>query len=172
MNPPIHKSEYIKESVYRAVYRSFPRESSRKEPAQFMNVSPGMWKIDNDYLGPHGYEIEELRLLDPYDLVAGEVTEERRFADVKRYARWITEGLEPPPISVVETAAGELRIYNGHRRWLAAQRAGAKILAWVNPVAFVEGKPVGLTFELALELNRPPLWKRVWGWVKRLFGRE
>jgi len=131
--------------------------SSRTNKAEFEKHPVGSWRKDKTSgWNKYGQEIEQLREFDPKDLVAGEDTDARKTGDVARYAKWIKEGNEPPPISVVETDDGKFRIYDGHRRWLAAKEAGTKIKAWVSPRAETglstpDGDPIytGLTHELA-----------------------
>jgi hypothetical protein len=131
--------------------------SSRTTPAQDEETPLGTWRRD-DYKGSHGTEVEQLRELDPNDLIPSEDTDAPKKADVARYTEWAKEGKKAPPIHVVETDSGKLKISNGHRRWLAAKAAGTKIRAWVSPAAVIpdmkdsEGKPMktGLTHELAI----------------------
>jgi len=134
--------------------------SSRETPAKMDELPLGSWRIE-DFKGIYGSEIEQLRSFDPNALTPGETTEPAKLADVDRYAEWAKEGLVPPPIMVVETVDGDLRITDGHRRWQAAKQAGTNIVAWVSPITEVgkyeNGQPIltGLTFELANELPIP-----------------
>jgi hypothetical protein len=124
----------------------------------------GTWRIDH-VRGLYGREISVLVELDPHHLVdseldsAGRLLPERR-PDAQRYEMWIKEGYRPPPVEVLETDRGELKVTDGHRRLVASRNAGATLLCWVSPSANVpsgtldcNGKPIkaGLTFEMWTE---------------------
>ena len=157
-------SRYIPDSEYQQALRRNYFEgdeklaSSRTKPADMPDYPLGSWRIDDQFRGNHGREISQLRELDPKVLEASEDELRWRSQDVDRYAEWLRQGLKPPPIEVVETERGALRITNGHRRWAAAKAAGVPVRAWVSPVAPIfperltsEGTPMltGLTDELA-----------------------
>ncbi len=94
-------------------------------------------------------------------LVDGKLDPTKR-GDDERYAQWMKEGKRPPPIEIVQTERGTMRVMDGHRRALATKLAGVKdIEAWVSysiPTGKVgsDGNPImtGLTFEMA---NPPAL---------------
>lgn len=134
--------------------------SSREIPAQQSDLPIGSWKIDDQYKGAYGRMIDQLRMIDPNNLEFQEDPYQMgRGEDVKRYKAWAAQGLVPPPITVVETDSGKLRIIDGHRRATAAKEAGVEIPAWVSPASEIKtldsstGKPqkVALTHELAIE---------------------
>jgi hypothetical protein len=112
---------------------------SRLAPTTTLNLRVGQWMVDDVFKGIHGHEIAQLRELDPasLELPEGDYTTqpnyEGRGNDAKRYAEWMREGKTPPPIDVVETDAGALRVSNGHRRTAAAKMTGQKVLAWIWP---------------------------------------
>jgi len=162
--PPINEADYLTELELAKEYRGnyFDEQGkkialSREKPAKIRDLPIGSWKID-DFKGIHGREISQLRLVDPDNLIDVEDPEKYRKSDVKRYELWLKEGKSPPPIEVVETITGKLKITDGHRRAAAAKRSGEKVPAWVSPVAnHPEGlkdastgrvQKVGLTFEM------------------------
>lgn len=132
------------------VYRS-----SRLHPASVDEIETGTWIMD-DAPGPYGHDIGVCLHLDPHALLYGEDPRER-LEDVIRYESWREAGLVPPPINVVETEKGNLKVSDGHRRTEAARRAGTFVPAFVWPAANIpgiatpDGQPiiVGLTWELA-----------------------
>ena len=156
-------AEFVQLSNYYRDYRSnyFTEDgrqigSSRLLPARPIEIQIGAWLIDDGFKGLHGREIEQLRLLDPAELEPSEDPKARR-DDVERYYGWLQDGLTPPPIWVVESERGTLRITDGHRRWAASLRAGVQVPAWVSPIAELEdrdclGQPIktGLTHELSI----------------------
>ena len=141
--------------------------SSRLQPAELssLRLQEGTWMVDDQFKGIHGHEIAQLRWLDPYKLelqepdYTKEPNYEGRGDDARRYAGWMKEGKIPPPIMVLETEAGTLRVTDGHRRTAAAKWAEQKVLAWVYPIAehpggLTEGatgrvQQTGFTYEMA-----------------------
>ena len=149
---------------YRHLTDSYYRDgvkvaSSRDTPAKYPALPLGTWKLDN-FEGIHGREIDQLRELDPNDLElaeAGDVESNQagKGWDAERYLTWLQSGLQPPPVTVIETEGGKLRVIDGHRRTWAAKQAGKPVRAWVSPLAptgalDVSGKPIksGMTREL------------------------
>jgi hypothetical protein len=134
------------------------KASSREVPQAPDDTPLGTWRKDDSWKGSYGTDIEQLRELDPNDIIPSEDTGPERKGDVERYTEWAKEGRPVPPIKVVETDNGKMKVYDGHRRWLAAKKAGTKIRAWVSPSATIpgkidsEGRPMktGLTHELAI----------------------
>lgn len=132
--------------------------SSREKPQEVDDTPIGTWRKSDYFKGSHGTEVEQLRELDPNDLIPSEDTGPERQADVERYAQWAKEGRQAPPIHVVETDNGKMKVTNGHRRWLAAKKAGTKVRAWVSPTANIpgmvdsQGRPMktGITHELSI----------------------
>ena len=108
--------------------------------------------VDDSFAAMDGHELEQLVEVPIDALEISEDTGADRFGDVARYARWILEGKEPPPIRVVQTDKGTLKTMD-HRRLLAAKAVGARtIKAWVSwaTISPRQGNPVvGLTRELA-----------------------
>lgn len=164
----------LKESVYNRALRSMYFDpvtgdkvaGSRETPMERMPLTVGMWRVDDGWKGAHGHMISQLRELDPDALEHSENLVEQniegRGGDAERYADWMREGRQAPPIEVVVAdRTNALRITDGHRRATAAKRAGKKILAWVSPSApHPEGYrydsdpkqpiiPVALTYEIA-----------------------
>jgi hypothetical protein len=161
--------EFVKESEYQAMINAnyFDKEgnaiaSSRETPVTNLPEFPvGSWKIDDTYVSNYGRHLEQLQELDPNNLVFREnnveTNNEGRGWDAERYKGWMDDGLQPPPISVVERDGGDLAITDGHRRASAAKQANQKIRAWVSPRAETgnvdyEGKPIytGLTDRIAV----------------------
>lgn len=139
--------------------------SSRTQPAFMPDYPLGTWMVDELRLS-RGHELSVLVELSPRDLEPGEfdwadparTMDRGRLPDVERYMEWLEQGLEPPPIVVVETDHGTLRVIDGHRRLLAAERLGLPVRAWLSPmVEDPEGARdssgrvllVPLTYELA-----------------------
>lgn len=160
--------QFIQERAYRhAIKDTYFGDgrhlSSRVVPQREVRIPLGAWRID-DMNGLHGHEIAQLREVNLDELILpelddkGHVTPNKR-DDVPLYAKWTQVGMEPPPIEVVQTDRGKLRVTDGHRRVVAAKLAGRNTLrAWVSPVTPVspglndsEGRPLmtGLTWELA-----------------------
>jgi hypothetical protein len=137
--------------------------SSRTTPARYPDVPLGAWKIERQFRSLHGHFIDQLLELDPHTLTIAEhdytdprCNPEGRRWDAERYACWMEEGSVPPPITVVETDSGTLRVSDGHRRTAAAKIVRQSIRAWVSWAVPLdkrdcEGTPIktGLTIELA-----------------------
>jgi len=137
-DPPA-EDELLKDSDYwnaiRGAYK--PGESSRTKPIRELpELRVGMWRVSS-LNGIRGRDIDQLRWLDPSTLSLAEDmverNEEGRGWDADRYADWNRQGLEAPPIEVVETDNGVLRVIDGHRRVAAAKKTGKPVLAWVSP---------------------------------------
>lgn len=111
-------------------------ESSKTLPMAPLDLQVGQWMIDR-FKGLHGREIAQLRLVDTANLLPSEdlvpTNTEGRGDDSKLYRKWLEEGRTPPPINVVETDKGTLRVTDGHRRYYAHKEAGMPVLAWVWP---------------------------------------
>jgi len=143
-------------------------QGSRQFPMFEENFPIGSWKIDDDFEGIHGRDIEQLIEIDPAELETpeGDYTDEKfnpegRGWDARRYAEWIKEGKTLPPIDVIQTEGGKLRVSDGHRRTAAAKLAGVPIRAWVSytvdgPSKDYKGDPIptGLTDKLARQQLR------------------
>lgn len=174
--PPKDADEFLTLSETMKAERNrpggFPSES-RTKPVEDHGTPLGAWRIDDQLKGIYGHQIEQLRELDPHRLVFSEdmamTNDEGRGDDAERYRDWRKEGRRPPPISVIETENGDLRITDGHRRARAAQLAGLPIEAWVSP-AVPTGKidsngneiKTGLTWEMVKnkrgELDQKDKW--------------
>lgn len=133
--------------------------SSRETPSTFTMPPIGSWRIDPMKLS-HGRMIDQLVVLNPHSLEATEdlvpTNAEGRGWDSDRYREWLRQGKESPPITVVQTDEGTLRVVDGHRRLHAHRRLNKPIKAWVSWAAHIgqndsQGKPMGtnLTYELA-----------------------
>lgn len=139
--------------------------SSRTHPAQYPALPVGTWRLDDLFVGVYGRAIDELVEFDPRELTPtefdwrdpkAELRHQGKWDDAVRYAHWLADGLEPPPVEVVATD-GQLRVTEGHRRLVAADMTGVPIKAWVSwSVPQPEGLrdavtgapiPVGLTYE-------------------------
>ena len=162
--PPTERSAYLSREAYedelRATYARGLDElaSSRTTPQSVPSPPVGTWMIDDRFAMLDGHEVEQLVEVDVNNLEISEDTGRARFADVARYARWLRAGLEPPPLTVLQTDRGTLKTLD-HRRLLAAKALGRKtIKAWVSwsTTSDRPGNPsVGLTFELAEKGHRP-----------------
>ena len=142
--------ELLKDSDYwnaiRGAYK--PGESSRTKPIRELpELRVGMWRVSS-LNGVRGRDIDQLRWLDPSTLSLAENmverNEEGRGWDADRYADWNNQGLEAPPIEVVETDNGVFRVIDGHRRVAAAKKTGKPVLAWVSPSMDV---PEGMRYD-------------------------
>ncbi|XAI97106.1 hypothetical protein [Dolichospermum phage Dfl-JY45] len=114
----------------------------------------------------HGRPVLQLREIALDDIEARELDREGRVAPEKRryvanYAARMSAGEEPPPLRVLETFAGGLRLVDGHRRLLAAKSMGLLALkAWVSPVIAVPAGAAAaelltMTAELAQQHLKP-----------------
>ena len=168
--PPEDESLYvpIKETDRWLWEQYYDRESGQlKASTRTTRAAPypwsvGTWRIDHMKLG-YGRMIEQLREIPVQDIEIAEEdytnpknNNEGRGDDARRYARWIREGTTPPPISVLETDSGALRVVDGHRRLAAMKMAKEKsIRAWVSP-RMETGKytPEGFPIYVALTYER------------------
>ena len=146
-NASLRTTYFDEEGVARA-------RTSRVE-SQTAPIPPlGTWMVDDSFAAMDGHELEQLVEVPIDALEISEDTGADRFGDVARYARWLLEGKEPPPIRVVQTDKGTLKTLD-HRRLLAAKAIGARtIKAWVSwaTISPRQGNPVvGLTRELATQ---------------------
>lgn len=128
----------------------------------FKRFPIGAWLVD-DFALSYGHSVEQLAWVALTDIVPTELhggrldPTKRRYLDV--YIQWFQEGFQPPPVHIVEAENGDLRLTDGHRRYLAAQVAGVPaLLALVSyhvPGSALEptGKiiPTDLTLEIALQ---------------------
>lgn len=136
--------------------------SSREKPAELPDIPIGAWKMDSwDSL--YGRMIEQLAEFSPDDLARMVLSEdmvsrneEGRSDDADRYAGWMKEGKQAPPVTILQMDDGRLKVSDGHRRVAAAIRAGMPVRAWVsyavpNGQTDYAGKPMmtALTKELA-----------------------
>lgn len=146
----------IRESTWwERFYERYRRgEISTKElPMPEDHLPLGTWMIDDQWDGPYGHLISQLREVPVAELQPTEDTDPTKYEHLRQYKLWAKENKIPPPIMVLELEDGTLRITDGHRRWLAAKETGKDMIrAWVNPPMATgkltpEGKPiyVGLT---------------------------
>jgi hypothetical protein len=111
---------------------------------------------------PYGQEIGVLTTAPLAALVPTEDLAPKRGERMMRYVNFASAGRTPPPVSVVEAENGQLRMCNGHHRYLAAQhlhhpRLPAHISpALPNGLRTAEGQPmlVTATVELATALTQ------------------
>lgn len=174
--PPTDPRAYVRHSDLDAAYRAQYVQgdtviaSSRTKKAEYPRFELGTWRIDDEFRGMYGHEIDELVLVDdPRVLEPGEfdwsdptkmLRQSGKLEDMERYAQWMADGHSYPPIQVVETERGTLRITDGHRRAAAADSMGLPVRAWVSWLTDHPDPPrdqrgnivpmsVGLTYELA-----------------------
>jgi len=106
--------------------------SSRTTPAKQSQLKVGTWRIEKSSWNKYGDIIEQLREIEVSKIKGSEDTGRDRTDDVDRYADWIKEGKEPPLFRVAQLKDGTFKLGDGHRRLLAAKKAGLKtIKAWV-----------------------------------------
>jgi hypothetical protein len=130
----VEDAEYTKRLM--RPYTGPKAKTSYAWPAERMGLRLGQWRVDSLKLAD-GRMLSQLRLLDPNTLLLSEDLVENniegRGEHAKRYAKWFREGNAAPPIEVVETDKGQLKVVNGHRRVAAAKENGVPVLAWVSP---------------------------------------
>lgn len=113
--------------------------STYRSPTHKLGYPLGTVRVD-DYTSPYGHEYAVLKLIPISRLQTPELDTEGKLEPKKRahaetYIEWWLRGLEPPPVEVLETEAGGLRLVDGHRRVVALRRLGKKtIKAWVYPI--------------------------------------
>lgn len=99
-----------------------------------------------------------LRNIAPTELHGGRLDPTKhRYLEV--YKGWLASGHQPPPVTIVESDSGELRLVDGHRRFVAALElrlpAILALVSFAVPGASFtpEGAPImtGLTLEIALQ---------------------
>ena len=141
----LQEHEYFQ--ALHAPYNS--KASSRFTPhdGQGVTFPVGTWRAAS-FTGIYGQEVAELCsiplrcLMTPegdYSQPPTSYQERTRFEDSARYAEWLQAGRTPPPIEVLQNAAGLLVVKNGHRRVAAAKLAGqTHITAWVSWLMTVE----------------------------------
>lgn len=162
--PPENERDYLPLKQWEATYRDqYVKDGKAVISSRHVRYSGkipplGTWAIE-DFKGIHGREIAQLRLIPPGEIQGCENPFEMgRGEDVKRYAAWIAEGHQPPPVHAIVNDKGVYRISDGHRRLAACKLAGNKpVLAWVYPsMPHPQGleaahtdypMPVGLTYE-------------------------
>ena len=111
----------------------------------FVNIPTGTFAVES-WTGIHGTEIVELCEI-PLEWL--HPTELPNLSVVAQYAELMQAGKHFPPIHVMQTAKGTLRINNGHHRFEAVKLAGkTTIRAWVSWLMWTEcHHPTGLTRE-------------------------
>ena len=125
---------------------------------RFPGLRIGTWGLDTLSLS-YGRDVEQLLRFDPAELVPGEdAVALGRGRYVEQYQAWLRAGHVAPPVRVVQTEAGTLRVVDGNRRWLAHQREQKPLRAWVSwsvPSGLVDssGRPIvtGLTWEISVQ---------------------
>ena len=166
MFPPGKEGEYLAHEEWRAYLHSmYVKQGVARSPrlVPFAKALPplGTWRLD-DCRRSYGREIAVLVSVDPWRLVGTESDSMGRLCpdlcpDADRYCEWMLQGLAPPPVEVLETADGKLKLLDGHRRQMGALKAGRTLLAWVSPTVnadpgsrHIEEDPThwGLTFEM------------------------
>jgi len=122
--------------------------SSRETPSAAGGAFKiGTWMVDDDH---DVFVLRRVRLdaLTPTEFAWANFREPFHFPrirDAERYAGWMEDGHEPPPITVLETDKGALNVNDGHRRLAAhALLARKTIKAWVSPTG---GYGAGLSWE-------------------------
>lgn len=109
-------------------YQPQPK-SNRKSRHDFTMPPLGTWRRD-----PYG-EISVLVevAVDECQPSEGDWEWALKQPETRLYIEWQKAGHEPPPLSLIRTASGSLRVQN-RRRWLAAREAGVKTLrCWYSP---------------------------------------
>lgn len=103
--------------------------SSQRIRHRFAMPTPGTWMVD-----PYGgIEVLVEIPICQFQPSEGDWDFALRYPETQDYIQWQKEGHEPPPLSVIRTASGNLRSCN-RRRWLAAREAGIKMLkCWYSP---------------------------------------
>lgn len=87
-------------------------------------------------------DVSFLKEVDPNDLELTEAEDGvRKRQDYQDYVAWMKQGIEPPPIYVMEREDGKLNAVN-RRRTLAAREAGINLKAWFSPINPETGNPL------------------------------
>lgn len=153
----MHLSEFLDRSDLAAAFeRSYGcGASSRTTPIEFTGWPEEGWVLGEDFGA--GRELLHLTRLDPWSVEVSEDTGALKWADVERYAQWMTrEGLCPPPVDVIETDTGRLKLSNGHRRAHACKLGDSALPALVSYSVLDErGYVAPLTIELLRQGCRP-----------------
>lgn len=143
----------------------------------FPGLRLGVWSVDDLSLS-YGRDVEQLLEFAPDELVPAEdslALGRGRYVD--QYQHWLRAGLQAPPVRVVQTEGGTLRVVDGNRRWLAHQREHKRIRAWVSfttPTGIFDtrGKAIvtGMTWETSAQ-DAIAAGKRVSWRVRDEYGR-
>lgn len=155
--PPRVLQEYLSLSSYqRMLVRS--SDQTNHTPSVIALPPLGAWMID-DSVPLSTAEIWQLVELPVANIEISEDTGPKKRPDVERYARWLLEGHNAPPIRIVQVDSGRLKTKD-HRRLMAAKLIGSDTInAWVNwAVLDTKSTPTGLTFGLAsVDAKRLPV---------------
>jgi len=146
----------------RVPWLPFPTPSNWLAPTSF---SLGDW-VDAGFPDNYGRPVCQLREVRIDALIAPELDAKGRVdaskqAYVDLYRERLEQGESAPPVRVLETYEGRLRLVDGHRRMAAAASIGrSTIAAWVSPLialpdAYGGSDLFGLTAELATRHLRP-----------------
>ena len=161
------------------------RKSNLDAPVDFdLNEYPeGTWFKDrwNSLYGHHLWELVWVDTNDvsPTELVEGRISAHRA-QYIEPYTEWIAQGHQPPPVRLIETEDGALRLTDGHRRYVVSRSLGAPLLALVSyavPTGSMDtnGRPIkdGLTLEIARQdadlIGRmdPAMGRKIRAWEKQ-----
>ena len=111
--------------------RNYSRQpsSNSQRPHEFTMLPLGTWQKD-----PYG-EMSVLVEIKVEDMKPseGDWDVALTWPSTKLYIEWQKQGMEPPPLDVVDNNKGRL-VSNNRRRWLAAREAGVETLkCWYSP---------------------------------------
>ena len=152
----MNEYEDFREAYYRK--RGLPGfVSTYRKPMGKIPYPLGTVRVDR-FDTPRGHEYAILKLVEIKKLIKPELAyggkdglHPTKRDHVETYIEWWLQGLEPPPVEVMVTDKGNLKLMDGHRRVVAASRVGKKLIkAWVSPTMEVPGVGVvGATLEMS-----------------------
>jgi len=143
--PPVGFSE---EEMWAASLKNRNLETT---PPPHNKFPVGQWAKDS------AGELMQLREYDINDSILEFPEGKPKNQTVDKYAQWIREGNDPPPMDAVETLSGKVRVNEGHHRLAAIEKAGGnKVKIWVSVTREQEGHPRGVKPENAEILKQTP----------------
>jgi len=123
--PPAEKGGDYSEEAMNA--RTLRNRRGETEPPKVKKYPIGTYGTDSagDLMQLQEFDIDDPKLVFPEG--------EPKNQTVDKYAQWIQEGNEPPPMDGVETESGKIKISEGHHRRAAIrQTGGKKVKVWVS----------------------------------------
>jgi hypothetical protein len=117
--------------------RTLENRANEDTPPTFNRYPVGTYAKDSDgeLLQLRRYPLDDPKLIFPEGMPhPGNQT-------VQKYVDWIGQGSEPPPLTGIETEAGNIKIQEGHHRAEAIRQTGGNAAdVWVN---LTHNRPIG-----------------------------